>query len=597
MSVILNIWFVFKNKLKKNKIFVAVYRKIITLVRKIVTPTSPQKKIIPFNRHSILKEISEFTFQPELSVIVPVFNPPSGVFIAMMQSVFDQMYQNWELCLADASTTVDIQKLITSIPDSRKFASKIKYKAISNQGISGNSNVALKMAGGTYIALLDHDDLLTSDALFEVVKLLNKHPKAEILYSDENKVSADGAHFFDPFYKPDWSPDLFMSLMYTCHFTVYKKTLLDTIGEFDARFDGAQDYDLMMRASEKTNEIFHIPKILYHWRAIPGSIADNIASKDYASKAVYELKLEALKRRKIPGSIQAIPEMPGQFKVKYSVQNNSLVSIIIPTRDNFLTLKACVNSILCKSTYQNIEIIILNNQSKDALTLQYFEQLKTEENKKIKVFDFDKPFNFSEINNFGTLQAQGLYYIFLNDDTEVITPTWIEEMLGYAQMPHIGAVGAYLVYPDSLTIQHCGVVNTVNGPGHALHNFSPAVYYYGRSVVDYNWIAVTGACLMIAADKFKTIKGFEERLPIAYNDIELCFKAHKAGYHNIVANEAKLYHYESKSRGSDSMSVTKMNRLQRERDLLYSLHPDLQGKDPFYNPNFRGEFCDFSFFQ
>jgi GT2 family glycosyltransferase len=405
----------------------------------------------------------------------------------------------------------------------------------------------------------------------------------DFIYSDEDKVSEDG-FYVQPHFKPDWSPDTMMSTMFTCHASCVKKTLLAKTGLLRSEFDGCQDWDFVLRVSEQTSKISHISKVLYHWRIIPQSIASDIAAKDYVLEASKKVRSEALTRRGLTGDVEPVAGFPGYFRVNYFPVGNPLVSIIIPTRDNYSVLRRCTDSIKNITRYSNYEIIILDNGSVAENALNYFASLDGENN--IKVIRHDYPFNFSELNNVGVTQSSGEVLLFLNDDTEVIHPDWLERMVGYAQLPHIGIVGAKLLYPGTDRIQHAGVLNLEDGPGHAFLNtdrYQPG--YYMRNILEYNWLAVTGACLMMERSKFDRVGRFDETFPIAYNDIELCFRSVDAGYFNVVCQAAELYHHESVSRGVDHLDEEKAQRLLREKRRLNEKHPRYYQYDPFFNIN------------
>ena len=533
----------------------------------------PTRKPSDFN-----EQLANMKTTPLFSVIVPLYNTPLDLLDKMVQSVESQWYPNWQLVLADDASP---------LPDAREHAKTFNNNAITvlclekNQGIAGATNSAIEEATGEFIVLLDHDDELTADCLFELAKCIDQN-NPDFIYSDEDKID-EGGGFTQPHFKPDWSPDTMMSTMYTCHVACFRKTLIDEVGGLRPEFDGCQDWDLVLRITEKTNKIQHIPKILYHWRIIPESTASDLSVKPYIIEASQNARRDALKRRGLKGSIEASPHVNGYFSVNYHLQGTPLISVIIPTRDNTQILKQCLDSIFNNSSYKNIEIIILDNGSIDADCLAYFKSLEPHE--KITVIRHDAPFNFSELNNIGAEHASGELLLFLNDDTEVITPDWLERMGGYAQLEHIGAVGAKLLYPHGNDIQHAGVVNFQNGPMHAFsrHN-ADAPAYFMRNLLEYNWLAVTGACLMIDAKKFSTVGKFNENFPVAYNDIELCMQLLNHNLYNIVCQAARLTHHESISRGSD-LSPEKAERLQKELQALNEAHPKYAQHDPFHNIN------------
>ncbi|NMP27991.1 glycosyltransferase [Rahnella sp. SAP-1] len=514
-----------------------------------------------------------------LSIIVPTYNTDLILLERLISSVKSQWYKNWELVFVDdasplAATTNYLDALVSP---------SIRVKKLEkNLGIAGATNEAIKLTKGEYVVFLDHDDEFTPDCLYELACEIERNAP-DFIYSDEDKIAADGS-YTEPHFKPDWSPDTMMNTMYTCHVMCIKKTILDVLGGLRSFYDGCQDWDLVLRISEITKKISHIPKVLYHWRIIPASIAADLAAKPYVIEATQRVRRDALTRRGLEGSVEPIDNYLGYYRVKYSISGNPLVSIIIPTRDNPEVLGRAIDSIFEKSTYKNIEIIIIDNGSMKAGTFDFFDEIKN--NDRIKIIRHDIPFNYSELNNVGVTHAAGDIYIFLNDDVEVITPDWIEDLSAYAQLEHVGAVGAKLLYPNSETIQHAGVLSLECGPSHAfLRTDAKSPGYYMRNQLDYNWLAVTGACMVVEASKYKLIGGFDESFPIAYNDMDICIRLHKAGFYNLVCQSVRLYHHESISRGVDDIDPEKLIRLKKDMRQLYCVHPDYFQYDPFYNIN------------
>ncbi|MGZ8201105.1 MAG: glycosyltransferase family 2 protein, partial [Methylosarcina sp.] len=437
-------------------------------------------------------------------------------------------------------------------------------------------------ADGDFIVFMDHDDELTVDCLFELALCIERE-QPDFIYSDEDKLTEEG-DFTQPHFKPDWSPDTMMSTMFTCHVACVRRSLLEKVGPLRSEFDGCQDWDFTLRVTEATDRISHIPKILYHWRIIPASVASDIAAKPYVLEASRRVRMEALARRALEGSVEPVSQVPGYFRVNYHLQDTPLISIIIPTRDNEEVLRRCIESIQQKSSYGNFEIIILDNGSVDDSTLAFLQEL--DDKRQARIIRHDAPFNFSELNNIGVEHARGELLLFLNDDTEVLCNDWLERMGGYAQLPHIGAVGAKLLYPGGQEIQHAGVLNLAIGPVHAFHRHdSELPAYFMRNLLEYNWLAVTGACLMMEASKFKALGGFDTTFPIAYNDVELCLRAVEQGFYNVVCQAVSLIHHESVSRGLDQAHPVKQARLQKELLHLYDRHPQYFQYDPFHNPN------------
>lgn len=536
--------------------------------------------IEPRQTKRIVSKIAELEESVGLiSIIVPTYNTELYLLDKLISSVKSQWYSVWELIFVDdASLSEETLNYLDKIT-----SSQIKVKKLNkNIGIAGATNKAIEIATGDYIVFLDHDDELTPDCLYELAVEIDTN-SPDFIYSDEDKIDKSGA-YTEPHYKPSWSPDTMMNTMFTCHVMCIRKSILHTVNGLRSIYDGCQDWDLVLRISEITQKISHIPKVLYHWRIIPASIAADLAAKPYVNEATQRLRSDALIRRGLKGSLEPIKNYPGYYRVKYEIQNNPLVSIIIPTRDNFRVLSRCIDSIIERSSYKNVEIIVVDNGSVKQETLEYFERIK--EYSQVKIIRHDIPFNYSELNNVGVKYASGDIYIFLNDDTEVITQDWIEDLGGYAQLKHIGAVGAKLLYPNTELNQHAGVLSLECGPSHAFLKYDANLPgYYMRNLLDYNWLAVTGACLVIEASKYNIIGGFDESFPIAYNDIELCIRLHKIGLYNVVCQSVRLYHHESISRGVDDIDPTKMVRLKKDMRRLYSVHPYYFQYDPFYNVN------------
>ncbi|MDY6969239.1 MAG: glycosyltransferase, partial [Spirochaetota bacterium] len=533
-----------------------------------------------FDIDNIKKKIDQFEYMPLISVIMPVYNIDPKWFELAVKSVQDQFYPNWELCIADdCSTNKKTREYLESIDNNRI---KIKF-CKTNQGIAEASNEAASLAKGEYIALLDNDDELTPDALYEVVKIINEKG-AEFIYSDEDKITPNGK-FVEPHFKPDYSPDLFLSQNYICHLCVIKKNLFDNVCGFRNGFQGSQDHDLQLRAVERTNKIYHIPKVLYHWRKIPGSTADKFHSKSYAWDAGRKAIEEALKRRNIEGEVY-LGKYPGSYRVKRKIINNSLISIIIPFNDKPELLEKCINSILKKSTYTNIEIICISNNSIESKTFDIIKYYK-EYDKRIKFFEYNIPFNYSKINNYAVSHTNGTHIILLNNDIEIISPDWIEGLLEHSQRPEVGAVGAKLYYPNN-TIQHAGIIVGIFGnAGHSHKLFNKnEVGYYARPHIIQNISAVTGACLMVKKSVYLDVGGLnEEELSIAYNDVDFCLRLREKGYLNVFTPYCEAYHHESLSRGGED-TRDKLKRFQNEIKYMQKRHAEILKKgDPYYNPN------------
>lgn len=527
------------------------------------------------------QEKFKFKYEPTISILIPMYNTNEIFFKELVESLKSQTYKKFQVCFADGSKTENEELLKYFCDDSRFRYIHLK----ENKGISENTNEALAMANGDYIALVDHDDLLPCFALFEVVKAINKNPNVEFIYSDEDILDSKYERK-NPFFKPDFSPDTLRSYNYICHLSVFKSTLIKKIGKFRTEFDGAQDYDMILRATESAKLIVHIPKILYHWRAHENSTSQNTESKSYAFIAGKRAVEAQLKRLNIKGNVEML-DTPGTYKVNYEIINKPLVSIIIPNKDSIEDLNKCISSIL-KSTYTNYEIIIVENNSENKETFNFYEKIE-KEYKNIHVFNYDKKgFNFSKINNFGRKFAKGDYLLLLNNDIEIINENWLEEMIGICQQENVGIVGAKLLYSDN-TVQHAGVVIGVGGvAGHIHKNINDSdPGYFSRAVIINNFSAVTAACLLVKARIFDEVGGLDETLEVAFNDVDFCMKVREKGYTVVYTPFAKLYHFESKSRGNDD-TPEKEKRFLREINIFKEKWGDeLEKGDPYFNKNFR----------
>ena len=535
-----------------------------------------------YDKKAIIEEIKAFTYKPKVSIVMPVYNVEEQWLRACVESVRNQYYENWELCIADDnSSEAHIKPLLEEFKmlDSRI---KVVYRE-ENGHISEASNSALAIATGEFVGLLDNDDTLADFALYEVVKLLNQHPQADLIYSDEDKLSEDNKRS-QPFFKTDWAPDILLATNYICHFGVYRKNIIDEIGGFRKGYEGAQDYDLVLRFTEKTDQIFHIQKILYHWRMISNSTAVNPDSKGYAFEAGLKSLEDALERRGIKGTVSH-GAFPGVYNIEYEIVNNGLVSVIIPTRDNAADLKACIDSIYEKTIYENFEIIVADNGSEREETFKLFEYYTKKYQDQFKVVRIDMPFNFSKINNLAVQESKGEYLLFLNNDITVITKGWMKRMVSYAQQQHVGAVGAKLYYPDN-TIQHAGVLLGMGGvAGHGHVGYPRGDYgYFGKLVTTNNYSSVTAACMMVKREDFDRVNGFEEKLTVAFNDVDFCLKLYEAGKYNVWLHNVELYHYESKSRGAED-TYSKYKRFNSEIKYMKDHWLKYIKNDPYYNRN------------
>ncbi len=524
--------------------------------------------------------------QPRISIVTPVYKTPLKILREMIESVVAQTYPYWELCIANGSPDVpDIQAILSEYEEKD---SRIKVISLDeNLGIAGNTNAAIAIASGEFIGFLDHDDLLAPFALYSVAKTITENPECDLVYSDEDKITENSEMRYAPFFKPAFSPDYLRTNNYICHFLVVRKTSGDQIGWIREGFEGAQDFDLVLRSIEHARFVAHIPQILYHWRAVPESTANKLEAKEYASESGIKAVREHLQRlglaaEVVPGSV------PAMYRPIYSIDRSNLVSIIIPSQDHADDLRKLISSILDQSTYSNYEILIIENHSVEEETFAYYKTLETYPN--IRVLTYTEPFNFSKINNFAVEFASGNVFLFMNNDMEVITPDWLERMLEYAVRPETGIVGAKLYYPND-TIQHAGIIVGYGGiAGHAFHGFRRDVSgYYLMLQTARNVSAVTGACLMIRKNTFEAIHGFDENYRLAFGDVDICLKSLQAGYLNIWTPFAELYHFESKTRGYED-SPEKIRRFHSEIRKFKERwwHFLLQGDD-YYNPNLRLE--------
>ena len=534
-----------------------------------------------YNVNKVKDDISNFTYKPKISIIIPVYNVEEEWLRKCIDSVRNQYYDNWELCLADDNSTVKhIKPLLKEYRDKDKRI-KVVFRQ-KNGHISKASNSALKLATGEFIALLDNDDELPLFALYEVVKLLNEHPQADLIYSDEDKIDTKGKRK-DPHFKPDWSPDTLLSCNYITHLGVYRKEIIDDIGGFRVGYEGSQDYDLVLRFTEKTDEILHIPKILYHWRLIEGSTSVDISGKNYAYKAGFKALEDTIKRRKYNAEVKEVGGIPF-YNIIFKPAEKDFVSIIIPTRDKSDILSKCLESIYEKTHFKRFEVIVVDNGSSEKETFKIFNKYQREYNN-LKVLKLNIPFNFSKLNNKAAELAKGNLLLFLNNDIEVITQGWLEIMVGQARRSKVGAVGAKLLYPDN-KVQHAGVILGMGGVAAHANQFLSAdnAGYFARNKVNYNYSAVTAACLIVKKSIFKEVNGFEEELAVVFNDIDFCLKIIEKDYYNLFLPGIELYYHESKSRGKED-TPEKLKRFNDEVNYMNEKWRKLLDNDPFYNPN------------
>ncbi len=528
----------------------------------------------------------------KFSILVPLYNTPLQFLEEMIDSVKNQTYANWELCLADGSDKdLNLAKEVKRIA---KGDSRIRYKKLAkNFGISENTNACIKMATGDYIALFDHDDLLHPAALYEVMRAICEKD-ADFIYTDENTFSQTPADAYCPHHKPDFAPDLLRSYNYICHFTVFSKTLLKKIGGgFRKEFDGSQDYDIILRLTEQAQNIVHIPQILYYWRAHRNSVASDISAKPYTLDAARRALAEHLERVGLKGTVTD-SRIPSTYRIQYELTEEPLVSLIIPNMDHIDVLDQCIQSVEKRSTYRNFEILIVENNSRKDETFAYYDKI-TKEYDNIRVVRWAYEFNYSKINNFALKSAKGKYVVLLNNDIEILTPSWIEEMLMFVQRDDVGAAGIMLYYPDD-TVQHAGVILGIGGvAGHSHKYFPRGDYgYMSRMTLAQNLSAVTAACMMIKTSVLEEVGGLDETLAVAFNDVDLCMKIREAGHLIVWTPYAEAYHYESKSRGLED-TPEKQKRFQKEVYTFMDKWGDVLAKgDPYYNPNLTLEHENFS---
>ena len=523
-------------------------------------------------------------YRPTISLVVPVYNPSERALLAMVESVRAQVYDQWELCLADdASTSAHVPALLARLAAEDPRIKMVRLP--EHRGIVGASNAALALASGEFVGLLDHDDLLSPLALYEVALALNEAPDLDLIYSDEDKVDDRGFRW-DPFFKPDWSPDLLLSMNYVSHFGVYRRALVADLGGFRPGFDGSQDYDLVLRVTERTRRIHHIPSVLYSWRASAGSTARDAQAKPYALAAARRALEEALERRGIAGCVEP-GCAPGRWRVRYALNGQPGVTIVLPTGGKLQFLRPCLESLFTQSSYPNFQVLIVDNSEGSAVADLYAELAERHPNLHYREFRL-KPFNYPAINNYAVQFVDTPYLILLNDDITVITPDWIEAMLEHAQRPEVGVVGAKLLFPDE-TIQHAGVIlGPYDNSGHAFKHF-PATDpgYFDLPHVIRNCSAVTFACAMMRRELYEEVGGLDEvNLRVAFNDVDFCLRVRERGHWNVYTPYAVLYHHES---------VTKQVMVEPgEVEYMRRRWGHVIRHDPFYNPNLTRKGEDYS---
>lgn len=571
-------------------------------LRKVKTKLSEKKRASKKKKRALscysetqlaAERAEKFEKEIRFSILVPLYNTPIRFLKEMIASVQAQTYADWELCLADGSDGehADVGEAVAALAQTD---ARIRYQKLEkNLGISENTNACLKMASGDYIALFDHDDLLHPSALYRMMCAICKDG-ADFVYTDEATfISPDIKKITTVHHKPDFSPDLLRSYNYICHFTAFSRELLEAVGGFRSAFDGSQDYDMILRLTEQATCIRHIPEVLYFWRSHAASVASDISAKPYTLDAARRALGEHLERVGLQGRVQD-SRIPSTYRISYTIEGQPKVSVIIPNMDHADILKTCVESVESLSTYGNYEILIVENNSRMPETFALYDEL-SDRYANLRVIRWESGFNYSAINNFAVEAAKGEYLIFLNNDIEIITPSWIEEMLMFAQREDVGAAGMMLYYPDD-TVQHAGVILGIGDVAGHSHKYFPRMDpgYMSRMSIAQNLSAVTAACMMVKTSVFREVGGFDDVLAVAFNDVDLCLKIRRAGYLIVFTPYGEAYHHESKSRGYED-TPEKVARFKREvvkfRDRWEST---LAAGDPYYNPNLTHTHEDFS---
>ncbi len=553
------------------------------------------KKSFPDDAKRKQEEETVFDSMPLISILVPLYNTPQGFLTSMIGSVLYQTYKNWQLCLADGSDDAHAYVGEYCIKMAGKD-SRICYRKLEkNEGISGNTNRCLEMAGGEYIALFDHDDILHPSVLFEYVKAINEKG-ADYLYCDETTFAGDDIDkMLTMHFKPDYAPDNLRANNYICHFSCFKRSLLEGTELFRSKFDGSQDHDMILRLTDKAQCIVHVPKLMYYWRAHAGSVASDITAKDYAIEAARGAVADSLRSHGYKNfRISSTRAFETIFKISYEIKGDPKISIVIPNKDHLNDLSRCIESIRERSTYDNYEIIIVENNSESKEIFDYYEKIKSD---KIKIVRYEGEFNYSKVCNLGVSNADGEYILLLNNDTQVITVNWIEELLMYAQRDDVGAVGAKLFY-ENKTIQHAGVVIGLGAhrtAGHTHYGQSREnLGYMGRLCYAQDVTAVTGACLMVKKELYDKVGGLDESFAVSLNDVDLCLKLRHLGLLNVFTPFAELYHFESVSRGLDDKGEKAKRYDEESARFREKWKEDLEAGDPYYNINFSLDRSDFS---
>ena len=583
-------WQSFIIKLRNSKFVVKLKEFIRNLYQRKVTYKS-WFKLTKASKEELIKQ-KEYKWAedaPLFSIVVPLYRTPKGYLKELIESIEAQTYVKWELCLADGSPDNKLEMLVKSYQDER-----IKYRYIGeNLGISGNTNKAVEMATGDFIVLCDHDDLITPDALFEFAKEIVSDKEVDSIYSDEDKIDEKSYDVFDPSFKPDFNIDMLRSQNYICHLYGVRRELVEKYGMFNSEYDGAQDYDFILRMSEHSRKIAHVAKILYHWRTHQGSTALNPESKMYAydagARAIgahYARVLPEIQIERIENGYTL-----GMYHTVFKFNEYPLISVIIPNKDHTDDLDKAIRSMIEKGTWPNLEFIVVENNSTEEKTWEYYKKIEKEYSQ-VKVVYYDGIFNYAKINNFGVRHARGEYYLFMNNDVELIEPDSLKEMMGYGQRNDVGAVGCRLLYEDN-TLQHAGVI--VGEIGVAEHIFKKQIEgmtYHARAMLTQDMSAVTAAVMLVKKEVFEKVEGFDERFAVAFNDIDICMKIREDKKLIVYAPYACFHHYESKSRGAED-TPEKIERFINEVNLFNSKWRSfIENGDPYYNCNFSKKHTD-----
>ena len=591
--------------INSNKYFITGFYKTINLTENtfnisLIPATNNYKKWlknnIPSTKELKLQKDTKFTYTPKISIVVPVYKTPLNLLKECINSVLSQTYGNWQLVLVDdASKDQTLTDVIEGYINQDKRIQFITNTL--NMHISATTNIGIDNSSGEYVGFLDHDDILYSNALFEVVRSLQK-TKHDFIYTDEDKLSANGKIRSNPFFKPDWSPDFLRSINYITHFSVIKKSLINKVGGLRSKYDGAQDWDLFLRTTRIAKSIHHIPKVLYGWRMIQGSTAQATSAKPYVVNAQKQALVDDVCVRGYDANVKVNKYNKDYWDVEYKIKESPLVSVVIPTKNQYKIVKRCVESIIQTTTYKNYEIVLVDTGSDDKNVLNWYKTHNN--NKKIKIYSWpEQPFSYARACNYGAKNANGKYLIMLNNDTAVITPNWIQIMLGDAQRPEVGTVGVRLYYPGNKLIQHAGIGIGLGGyaanimSGQEANNLSILQNLYGNN--KRNVACSTAACLMISKDLFIKYKGFDEAFSVTYNDVDLGLRLHSNGYLNVYNPVIELTHYESISLGVPGQEKRDNAEFKKAQALLYSRWGQYIEHDPYYNKNFTKLRADFSY--